>query len=339
MDMPEPDVHAHDRRPGQGDARLPAADRRGDRRRVRRRGRHHGDGHRPAPGHRAQQGRVPVRARRPRRLRHGRLRDAAADHRTGPRGGPALHRPGRWAARRRSAGASTTASCEPDAAGRARRAGADLADGPTFAPRDDQDDAAPGVEHGIEQAIEAEAQAQAICMQTQDFERAYHAFAAKRSRCSRETEWPTHVPGLAVLRRRATARRGALDERWAAEHVPRRGGETTTLDATRAAPLVGRARPRPAGCACGARRLRGGGRRSTCARSASRARRSAARPAWPTSRSRCRAWAPAPITLFGTPAQARAPAGAWPPARRSRRSRSPSPTPAPTCRDADDGAA
>ena len=32
----------------------------------------------------------------------------------------------------------------------------------------------------IEQAIEAEAQAQAICMQTQDFHRAYHAFAAKQ---------------------------------------------------------------------------------------------------------------------------------------------------------------
>ncbi len=32
----------------------------------------------------------------------------------------------------------------------------------------------------IEQAIEAEAQAQAICMQTQDFHRAYEAFAAKR---------------------------------------------------------------------------------------------------------------------------------------------------------------
>ena len=31
----------------------------------------------------------------------------------------------------------------------------------------------------IEQAIEAEAQAQAICMQTADFERAYHAFVNK----------------------------------------------------------------------------------------------------------------------------------------------------------------
>jgi enoyl-CoA hydratase/carnithine racemase len=32
---------------------------------------------------------------------------------------------------------------------------------------------------GLDQAIEAEAQAQAICMQTQDFERAYRAFVAK----------------------------------------------------------------------------------------------------------------------------------------------------------------
>ena len=32
----------------------------------------------------------------------------------------------------------------------------------------------------IEQAIEAEAQAQAICMQTQDFKRAYEAFAARQ---------------------------------------------------------------------------------------------------------------------------------------------------------------
>ena len=56
----------------------------------------------------------------------------------------------------------------------------DLSDGPTFA-------------HGItktclhqewsmdlDAAIEAEAQAQAICMQTQDFARAYHAFVAKQ---------------------------------------------------------------------------------------------------------------------------------------------------------------
>ena len=32
----------------------------------------------------------------------------------------------------------------------------------------------------IDQAIEAEAQAQAICMLTEDFSRAYHAFVAKQ---------------------------------------------------------------------------------------------------------------------------------------------------------------
>ena len=33
---------------------------------------------------------------------------------------------------------------------------------------------------GLGESIEAEAQAQAICMQTQDFTRAYHAFVAKQ---------------------------------------------------------------------------------------------------------------------------------------------------------------
>ena len=32
----------------------------------------------------------------------------------------------------------------------------------------------------LDQAIEAEAQAQALCMQTEDFRRAYRAFAAKQ---------------------------------------------------------------------------------------------------------------------------------------------------------------
>ena len=43
--------------------------------------------------HGAQQGRVPVRARRPCRRRHGRLRHPAAHHRPRPRLGAALHRP------------------------------------------------------------------------------------------------------------------------------------------------------------------------------------------------------------------------------------------------------
>jgi enoyl-CoA hydratase/carnithine racemase len=32
----------------------------------------------------------------------------------------------------------------------------------------------------VDEAIDAEAQAQALCMETQDFRRAYHAFVAKR---------------------------------------------------------------------------------------------------------------------------------------------------------------
>lgn len=34
---------------------------------------------------------------------------------------------------------------------------------------------------GLDQAMEAEAQAQAFCMQTRDFERAYRAFVAKKT--------------------------------------------------------------------------------------------------------------------------------------------------------------
>ena len=41
---------------------------------------------------------------------------------------------------------------------------------------------------GVDEAIEAEAQAQAICMQTRDFERAYRAFVEKRRRSSRATD-------------------------------------------------------------------------------------------------------------------------------------------------------
>jgi enoyl-CoA hydratase/carnithine racemase len=67
----------------------------------------------------------------------------------------------------------------------AQKLAQELADGPTFA-------------HGmtktmlhqewamtLDQAIEAEAQAQAICMQTQDFTRAYKAFSARhKNPCS-----------------------------------------------------------------------------------------------------------------------------------------------------------
>ena len=54
-----------------------------------------------------------------------------------------------------------------------------LAEGPTFAHGMTKVQLAQEWTMGLEQAIEAEAQAQAICMQTRDFERAYKAFVAK----------------------------------------------------------------------------------------------------------------------------------------------------------------
>jgi enoyl-CoA hydratase/carnithine racemase len=56
----------------------------------------------------------------------------------------------------------------------------DLAAGPTFAHAMTKTMLQQEWAMTIEQAVEAEAQAQAICMQTQDFRRAYEAFAAKQ---------------------------------------------------------------------------------------------------------------------------------------------------------------
>ena len=56
---------------------------------------------------------------------------------------------------------------------------ASLANGPTFAHGITKTQLNQEWSMSLEQAIEAEAQAQAICMQTQDFHRAYKAFVAK----------------------------------------------------------------------------------------------------------------------------------------------------------------
>jgi len=54
-----------------------------------------------------------------------------------------------------------------------------IADGPTWANMMTKTMLAQEWSMSIDQAIEAEAQAQAICMQGRDFHRAYHAFVAK----------------------------------------------------------------------------------------------------------------------------------------------------------------
>lgn len=55
-----------------------------------------------------------------------------------------------------------------------------LAEGPSFAHMMTKTMLRQEWDMGLEQAIEAEAQAQAICMKTRDFERAYRAFVEKR---------------------------------------------------------------------------------------------------------------------------------------------------------------
>ena len=71
---------------------------------------------------------------------------------------------------------------EPDAVHDAAHALArSLADGPTFAHMMTKTMLEQEWSLSVDQAIEAEAQAQALCMQTRDFERAYRAFVAKET--------------------------------------------------------------------------------------------------------------------------------------------------------------
>jgi enoyl-CoA hydratase/carnithine racemase len=64
--------------------------------------------------------------------------------------------------------------------GAAAQLARELADGPTFAHGMTKTMLNQEWNMGLDQALEAEAQAQAICMQTEDFRRAYAAFSAKQ---------------------------------------------------------------------------------------------------------------------------------------------------------------
>ncbi|MDR2188405.1 MAG: enoyl-CoA hydratase family protein [Azonexus sp.] len=69
----------------------------------------------------------------------------------------------------------------PDAVlGEARKLAGQIADGPMFAHSMTKKALHQEWNMGVDEAIEAEAEAQAICMQTRDFRRAYEAFAAKQ---------------------------------------------------------------------------------------------------------------------------------------------------------------
>jgi enoyl-CoA hydratase/carnithine racemase len=70
--------------------------------------------------------------------------------------------------------------CEPDRVlSEAQQFASALASGPTFAHGITKKMLHQEWSMGLDQAIEAEAQAQAICMASQDFQRAYRAFVAK----------------------------------------------------------------------------------------------------------------------------------------------------------------
>ena len=71
--------------------------------------------------------------------------------------------------------------CSPDAVlTEAQSLAVELASGPTFAHAMTKRCLHQEWSMSVDEAIEAEAQAQAICMQTEDFKRAYRAFAAKQ---------------------------------------------------------------------------------------------------------------------------------------------------------------
>ena len=72
--------------------------------------------------------------------------------------------------------------CEPEAVlAEAQALATALADGPTFAHAMTKRCIHQEWSMGIDDAIEAEAQAQAICMQTKDYGRAYRAFVNKQN--------------------------------------------------------------------------------------------------------------------------------------------------------------
>ncbi|HXX13254.1 MAG TPA: enoyl-CoA hydratase-related protein, partial [Burkholderiales bacterium] len=71
--------------------------------------------------------------------------------------------------------------CPPEALlAEAQALAGELANGPTLAHAMTKKCLHQEWNMGVDEAVEAEAQAQAICMQTEDFKRAYRAFAAKQ---------------------------------------------------------------------------------------------------------------------------------------------------------------
>ena len=94
--------------------------------------------------------------------------------------GAAVSRPQHERRGRHCSGASSIASSRRSSSGSGDAARAGVAAGPAFANGITKTMLNQEWSMSLEQAIEAEAQAQALCMQTEDFRRAYRAFVAKQ---------------------------------------------------------------------------------------------------------------------------------------------------------------
>ncbi len=173
-------LHPHDRRFRQGDAELRQADHRGGRRRGGRRRRHHRHGLRHPHRHAGGEDGVPVHARRPCRLRHGRLRDPAAHHRPGPCRRTALHRPHDDVLPKASAGGSTTGWSMPRRSRPTRwrwqRASSPARPSRTASPR--RSSTRNGRWGSTRRSRRKRRRRRSACRRG-DFERAYKAFVAK----------------------------------------------------------------------------------------------------------------------------------------------------------------
>ena len=220
----------------------------------------------------AAQHRVPVHARRTGRLRHGRVRAPAADHRPGARGRAPLHRARHERRRGRAPGASSTALTPPEELlPAALKLAGELAAGPTFAHGMTKTMLQQEWNMGVEQAIDAEAEAQALCMKSgglparlRGLRRQAHAGVRGRLMSAPEEalSWPFFEPQHRALSR-------SVGE-FAATHLAHavHPEERAAVDA-RCRELVASARRRGLDALLRARRRSAGRyRSSTCAPSA-----------------------------------------------------------------------
>ena len=301
---------------------------------------------RPAPRHDAQQDRVPVHPRRPRRLRHGRLRILPRIIGQG-RASELLYTGRAMGGEEASAWGFFNRLCAPEALLR-RSAWRSPPSSPTG--RRSPTAMTKRMLHqewamGVDEAIDAEAQAQASACMTQDFQPRLsrlrgEAEAALRGQLNRRQgtvrafcDWPFFEPERAsrlAASRIGTASLGAIATPGRANvAIPRRA--TSTPPAARWSRKLGAAgwlRHAIGGTAYG-----GVADASTRARSASSARRWRAIRGLADFAFAMQGLGSGAITLFGTRgAEARVICRASRAARRSRRSRSPSRTPARTWR-------